>query len=136
MDWKRGELCGVGVSQLPACSAWQGPVHILFCFTSYRFRKAFRLSNNSRVMLQITAQNYLRHVLLLPRGQFILKTQPSPSPLCTPEQITGLSSCLVYAVHVKEFLRFFSWQHLENNVWNQKQILLFLCCNKCIFQVS
>ena len=87
MDWKSGALCRWGVSQLPAYLAWQGPVYILFCFTSYRFRKAFRLSNNSRVMLEITAMNYVRHVRLLPRGQFIL------------EQITGLFpvvSCVLY----------------------------------------
>lgn len=43
-----------------------------------------------------------------------------------------LSSCLVYVVHVKEFLRFFSWQHLENNVWNQKQICYF-CAETSVF---
>lgn len=74
-------------------------------------------------MLEITAMNYLRHVFLLPRGPFMLEAQLSPS--CTLEQIRVLSSCLVYVVHVKEFLRFFSWQHLENNVWNQKQICYF-----------
>lgn len=43
-----------------------------------------------------------------------------------------LSSCLVYVVHVKEFLRFFSWQLLENNVWNQKQICYF-CAETSVF---
>lgn len=50
-------------------------------------------------MLEITALNYLRHVLLLPRGQFILETQRSPSSLCTLEQTTGLFpvvSCMLY----------------------------------------
>lgn len=125
MDGKRGGFCGVGVSQLPAYSAWWGPVCTLFCFTGYRFRKAFSLSNNSRVMLEITARNYVRHVLLLPRGQFILESVLSFLLAHPRADHRLLSSCLVYVVHVKEFLRFFSWQHLENNVWNQKQICYF-----------
>lgn len=90
MDWESGALCRVGVSQLPAYSAWWGPVYFLSCFTSYRFRKAFRLSNNSRVMLEITAMNYVKHVLLLPGGQFILETQLCPSSSRALEPITGL----------------------------------------------
>lgn len=47
-----------------------------------------------------------------------------------------LSSCLVYVVHVKEFLRFFSWQHLENNVWNQKQICYFCAETSAFFKLA
>lgn len=47
-----------------------------------------------------------------------------------------LSSCLVYVVYVQEFLRFFSWQHLENNVWNQKQICYFCAETSAFFQLA
>ena len=50
-------------------------------------------------MLEITAMNYVRHVRLLPRGQFILETLFCPSSSCTPEQITDLFpvvSCVLY----------------------------------------
>lgn len=47
-----------------------------------------------------------------------------------------LSSCLVYVVYVLEFLRFFSWQHLENNVWNQKQICYFCAETSAFFKLA
>lgn len=57
----------------------------------------------------------------------------SPLPGCAPcRQRRPLSSCLVYVVYVKEFLRFFSWQHLGNNVRNQKQICYF-CAETSVF---
>lgn len=47
-----------------------------------------------------------------------------------------LSSCLMDVVYVKEFLRFFSWQHLENNVWNQKQICYFCAETSAFFKLA
>lgn len=87
-------------------------------------------------MFEITAQNYLRHVLLLPRGEFILKTQLSFLVVNPGAHHRPLSSCLVYVVYVKEFLRFFSWQHLENNVWNQKQICYFCAETSAFFKLA
>lgn len=70
-------------------------------------------------MSEITVLNYLRHALLLPRGQFMLGAHSALSFLmANPEaDHRPLSSCLVYVVYGREFLGFFfSWQHLENNV--------------------
>lgn len=50
-------------------------------------------------MLEITAMNYVRHVFLLPRGQFIVEIQLCPSSSCALEQITGLFPvvlCMLY----------------------------------------
>lgn len=88
-------------------------------------------------MLQITAQNYLRHALLLLRGQFILKNSALSFPAVHPgADHRPLSSCLVHVVYVKEFLRFFSWQHLESNAWNQKQICYFCAETSAFFKLA
>lgn len=128
----------LGVSQLPACSTWQSPACPPFCFTSQGFRKA----SGCLIIVESCVREQ--------------ENRPEPSQACaaTPSKAalvgTGsrsfldalpgmkhrpLSSCLVYVAYAEEFLRFFSWQHLETNVRNQKQICFFLCWDKCIFQV-
>lgn len=80
------------------------------------------------------AVKYSRHVL---RGQFMLEAAPTPSQTCSLESNAGLFPVVsMYVVYAEEFLRFLSWQHLETNVRNQKQICFFCAGTSAFFKCA